>query len=99
MLDLEQLRDPEIAALADARLPEAVAGAADAELERLRIRLALREELADLHQQMETAVTDGDADLFVGFTRRSKEPARLYRNDGFGRPFVNVVATSSARRE
>ena len=34
---------------------------------------------------------DGDADLFVGFTRKSAQPARLYRNDGPGRPFVDVA--------
>jgi len=36
---------------------------------------------------------DGDPDLFVGFTRRSNAPARLYRNNGAGRPFTDVAAT------
>ena len=35
---------------------------------------------------------DGDPDLFVGFTRRSNAPARLYRNDGRGKPFTDVAA-------
>jgi len=35
---------------------------------------------------------DGDPDLFVGFTRRSEQPARLYRNDGPGRRFTDVAA-------
>jgi len=35
---------------------------------------------------------DGDPDLFVGFTRRSNAPARLYRNNGAGRPFTDVAA-------
>ena len=35
---------------------------------------------------------DGDPDLFVGFTRRSNVPARLYRNDGAGKPFTDVAA-------
>jgi len=35
---------------------------------------------------------DGDPDLFVGFTRKSNVPARLYRNDGPGRPFTDVAA-------
>jgi hypothetical protein len=36
---------------------------------------------------------DGDADLFVGFTRKSNLPARLYRNDGPGKPFTDVAAS------
>ncbi len=35
--------------------------------------------------------TDGDPDLFVGFTRRSNLPARLYRNNGPGKPFTDVA--------
>jgi hypothetical protein len=35
---------------------------------------------------------DGDPDLFVGFTRRSNAPAKLYRNNGPGRPFTDVAA-------
>ncbi len=35
---------------------------------------------------------DGDPDLFVGFTRRSNVPAKLYRNNGFGQPFTDVAA-------
>ncbi|MGE0464227.1 MAG: CRTAC1 family protein, partial [Vicinamibacterales bacterium] len=35
---------------------------------------------------------DGDPDLFVGFTRKSNLPAKLYRNDGAGRPFTDVAA-------
>lgn len=35
---------------------------------------------------------DGDPDLFVGFTRRSNAPARLYRNGGEGRPFTDVAS-------
>ena len=35
---------------------------------------------------------DGDPDLFVGFTRRSNLPAKLYRNDGPGKPFTDVAA-------
>jgi hypothetical protein len=34
---------------------------------------------------------DGDPDLFVGFTRRSNAPARLYRNDGACKPFTDVA--------
>jgi hypothetical protein len=34
---------------------------------------------------------DGDPDLFVGFTRRSGAPAKLYRNDGAGRGFTDVA--------
>ena len=34
---------------------------------------------------------DGDPDLFVGFTRQSETPARLYRNDGPGKPFTDVA--------
>jgi FG-GAP-like repeat len=37
---------------------------------------------------------DGDPDLFVGFTRRSGAPARLYRNNGAGRPFSEVASAS-----
>jgi VCBS repeat protein/ASPIC/UnbV protein len=36
---------------------------------------------------------DGDIDLFVGFTRRSETMARLYRNDGPGKPFTDVAKT------
>lgn len=36
---------------------------------------------------------DGDADLFVGFTRKSNLPARLYRNNGAGKPFSDVAAS------
>ncbi|MCC7033367.1 MAG: CRTAC1 family protein [Acidobacteria bacterium] len=36
---------------------------------------------------------DGDADLFVGFTRKSNRPAKLYRNNGRGRPFTDVAAS------
>lgn len=36
---------------------------------------------------------DGDPDLLVGFTRKSNLPAKLYRNDGAGRPFTDVAAT------
>jgi hypothetical protein len=35
---------------------------------------------------------DGDADLFAGFTRKSEQPARLYRNNGPGKPFTDVAA-------
>ena len=35
---------------------------------------------------------DGDADLLVGFTRKSNLPAKLYRNDGPDRPFTDVAA-------
>jgi hypothetical protein len=34
---------------------------------------------------------DGDIDLFVGFTRKSTIPSKLYRNDGPGKPFVDVA--------
>ena len=34
---------------------------------------------------------DGDPDLLVGFRHEEGEPDRLYRNDGPGRPFVNVA--------
>jgi hypothetical protein len=34
---------------------------------------------------------DGDIDLYVGFTRRSETPNRLYRNDGAGKPFTDVA--------
>jgi len=34
---------------------------------------------------------DGDADLFVGFTRKSVIPSRLYRNEGPGKPFVDAA--------
>jgi hypothetical protein len=36
---------------------------------------------------------DGDPDLFVGFTRKSNTAARLYRNEGRGRPFTEVGAS------
>jgi hypothetical protein len=36
--------------------------------------------------------SDGDTDLFVGFTRRSNTPAKLYRNDGAGKPFADVAS-------
>jgi hypothetical protein len=36
---------------------------------------------------------DGDPDLFVGFTRRSNLAAKLYRNDGPGKPFTDVAAS------
>lgn len=36
---------------------------------------------------------DGDPDLFVGFTRKSNTAARLYRNEGKGRPFTEVAAS------
>ena len=35
--------------------------------------------------------SDGDPDLFVGFTRKSNAPARLFRNDGAGKPFADVA--------
>jgi hypothetical protein len=35
--------------------------------------------------------SDGDLDLYVGFTRRSNRPNKLYRNDGNGRRFVDVA--------
>lgn len=35
---------------------------------------------------------DGDPDLFVGFTRRTNAPARVYRNNGFGQPFTDAAA-------
>lgn len=35
--------------------------------------------------------SDGDIDLFVGFTRKSTQPVRLYRNNGPGKPFANVA--------
>lgn len=35
---------------------------------------------------------DGDNDLFVGFTRKSNHPVRLYRNDGPGKAFTDVAA-------
>lgn len=34
---------------------------------------------------------DGDADLFVGFTRKSNTPSKLYRNNGAGKPFADVA--------
>jgi hypothetical protein len=34
---------------------------------------------------------DGDVDLFVGFTRKSSIPSKLYRNEGPGKPFVDVA--------
>ena len=34
---------------------------------------------------------DGDVDLFVGFTRKTEIPSRLYRNEGPGKPFVDVA--------
>jgi hypothetical protein len=34
---------------------------------------------------------DGDADLFVGFTRKSATPSKLYRNEGAGKPFTDVA--------
>jgi FG-GAP-like repeat/ASPIC and UnbV len=34
---------------------------------------------------------DGDVDLFVGFTRKTELPSRLYRNEGPGKPFVDVA--------
>jgi hypothetical protein len=37
---------------------------------------------------------DGDPDLFVGFTRRSGARARLYRNNGAGKPFTDVASAS-----
>jgi hypothetical protein len=36
--------------------------------------------------------SDGDSDLFVGFTRKSNRPVRLYRNDGSGKAFTDVAA-------
>jgi hypothetical protein len=36
---------------------------------------------------------DGNIDLYVGFTRRSDTPNRLYRNDGGGRRFTDVART------
>lgn len=36
---------------------------------------------------------DGDADLFVGFTRKSNTAARLYRNEGRGKPFADVASS------
>jgi hypothetical protein len=36
---------------------------------------------------------DGDPDLFVGFTRRAGLPAKLYRNNGSGKPFTDVAAS------
>jgi hypothetical protein len=36
--------------------------------------------------------SDGDSDLFVGFTRKSLQPIRLYRNDGPSEPFVDVAS-------
>jgi hypothetical protein len=35
---------------------------------------------------------DGDIDLFVGFTRKSMTPSKLYRNNGAGKPFTDVAA-------
>ncbi len=35
--------------------------------------------------------TDGDVDLFVGFTRKSDTRSKLYRNDGAGKPFTDVA--------
>ena len=34
---------------------------------------------------------DGNIDLFVGFTRKSTIPSKLYRNQGAGKPFVDVA--------
>ena len=34
---------------------------------------------------------DGDVDLFVGFTRKTEIPSKLYRNEGAGKPFVDVA--------
>ena len=34
---------------------------------------------------------DGDIDLFVGFTRKTEIPSKLYRNEGAGKPFVDVA--------
>jgi hypothetical protein len=34
---------------------------------------------------------DGDIDLFVGFTRKTEIPSKLYRNEGPGKPFVDVA--------
>ncbi len=36
---------------------------------------------------------DGDVDLFVGFTRKSDTPARLYRNQGPGKPFTDAATS------
>jgi hypothetical protein len=35
--------------------------------------------------------SDGDSDLFVGFTRKSTIPSKLYRNNGPGKPFTDVA--------
>jgi len=37
---------------------------------------------------------DGDSDLLVGFTRRSNQPAKLYRNDRTGLAFTEVAAAT-----
>ena len=34
---------------------------------------------------------DGDVDLFVGFTRKTEIPSKLYRNEGPGKPFIDVA--------
>ena len=36
--------------------------------------------------------SDGDVDLYVGFTRRSGARNKLYRNEGRGKPFTDVAA-------
>jgi len=36
--------------------------------------------------------SDGDPDLFVGFTRRSNLAAKLYRNEGAGKGFTDVAS-------
>jgi hypothetical protein len=36
---------------------------------------------------------DGDADLFVGFTKRSAAAAKVYRNEGGGKRFTDVAAS------
>jgi hypothetical protein len=36
--------------------------------------------------------SDGDPDLFVGFTRRSNAPAKLFRNLGSGKPFAETAS-------
>ena len=41
---------------------------------------------------------DGDVDLFVGFTRKTEIPSKLYRNDGAGKPFVDVAKADGPRR-
>jgi hypothetical protein len=35
---------------------------------------------------------DGDIDLFVGFTRKSATPSKLYRNNGGSKPFTDVAS-------